>query len=97
MSGREPKNSPERLEPREPASDMPIETPDLDDIGTGEAEMQADDELAILGERQVEPEDAGLSEEDDDNPYQESDEALPDDEEEAEISRDPEREGHRFE
>ena len=96
MSGREPKNSPEPIEPLEPAS-MPIETPDLDDIGTGEAEMQADDELAILGERQVEPDDAGLSEEDDDNPYQESDEALPDDEEEAEISRDPEREGHRFE
>ena len=85
------------IEPREPASDMPIETPDLDDIGAGEAEMQADDELAILGERQVEPDDAGLSEEDDDNPYQESDEALPDDEEEVEISRDPEREGHRFE
>ena len=97
MSGREPKNSPERNEPLESASTMPIETPDLEDIETGDAEMQADDELAILGERQVDADDAGLPEEDDDNPYQESDEALPDDEEEAEISRDPEREGHRFE
>lgn len=32
---------------------------------------------------------SGLDEEDDDNPYQESDEALPDDEEEAAIRRDP--------
>jgi hypothetical protein len=97
MSGKEPKNSPERIEPREPAPDMPIETQDWDDIGGEEVEVQADDELAILGERQVESADTGLSEDDDDNPYQESDEALPDDEEEAEITRDPEREGHRFE
>ncbi len=98
MSGREAKNSPERIEPREPASRTPIETQDWDDIGAEEVDVLADDELAILGERQVESEDAGgLSEDDDDNPYQESDEALPDDEEEAEIARDPEREGHRFE
>ena len=32
---------------------------------------------------------AELPEEDDDNPYQESDEALPDDEEERAISRNP--------
>ena len=57
----------------------------------------ADDELAIRGEHLVESEDAGdLSEDDDDNAYQESDEALPDDEEEREIARDPEREGRRF-
>ncbi|MBZ9708164.1 hypothetical protein FJ970_28060 [Mesorhizobium sp. B2-1-8] len=37
-----------------------------------------------------------LPEEDDDNAYQESDEALPDDIEEAAISRDPSREGGRF-
>lgn len=37
-----------------------------------------------------------LEEEDDDNPYQESDEALPDDAEEAAISRNPSREGGRF-
>jgi hypothetical protein len=33
-----------------------------------------------------------LPEEDDDNPYQESDEALPDDVEEAVLSRDPSKE-----
>jgi hypothetical protein len=37
-----------------------------------------------------------LPEEDDDNPYQESDEALPDDLEEKVIQRDPSREGSRF-
>jgi hypothetical protein len=37
-----------------------------------------------------------LPDEDDDNPYQESDEALPDDTEEAAISRDPSKEGTRF-
>jgi hypothetical protein len=89
------KNSPERTEVRETPSRMPIETQDWDEIGT--EEVQADDELSIRGERQVESEDAGdLSEDDDDNPYQESDEALPDDEEEKEISFDPEREGRRF-
>ncbi|ESY95244.1 hypothetical protein NKI12_05695 [Mesorhizobium australicum] len=40
--------------------------------------------------------DGELPEEDDDNPYQESDEALPDDVEEAVLSRDPSREGGRF-
>lgn len=35
-------------------------------------------------------------EEDDDNAYQESDEALPDDAEEAAIDRRPSREGGRF-
>jgi hypothetical protein len=34
--------------------------------------------------------------EDDDNPYQESDEALPDDSEEAALTRDPSKEGSRF-
>ncbi|MDX8540550.1 hypothetical protein EN858_10860 [Mesorhizobium sp. M4B.F.Ca.ET.215.01.1.1] len=48
------------------------------------------------------PESAGiekegeLPEEDDDNPYQESDEALPDDAEEAAIKRDPARRGGPF-
>ncbi|MEZ2333911.1 hypothetical protein AB6802_29720 [Mesorhizobium sp. RCC_202] len=37
-----------------------------------------------------------LPEEDDDNPYQDSDEALPDDEEERALKRDPSREGSRF-
>lgn len=37
-----------------------------------------------------------LPEEDDDNPYQESDEALPDDLEEAVLRKDPSKEGSRF-
>lgn len=37
-----------------------------------------------------------LPEEDDDNPAQESDEALPNDEEERVLSRDPSKEGSRF-
>jgi hypothetical protein len=37
-----------------------------------------------------------LPEEDDDNPYQNSDEALPDDEEEKVISRNPSKEGGLF-
>jgi len=40
--------------------------------------------------------DGSLPEEDDDNEYQESDEALPDDREERAIARDPDREGGRF-
>lgn len=35
-------------------------------------------------------------EEDDDNPYQNSDEALPEDGEEAALARDPSKEGGRF-
>jgi hypothetical protein len=34
-----------------------------------------------------------LPDEDDDNPYQDSDEALPDDREERSIARDPDRDG----
>ncbi|SFQ17517.1 hypothetical protein SAMN03159463_05864 [Mesorhizobium sp. NFR06] len=37
-----------------------------------------------------------LPEEDDDNPDQESDEALPNDDEERVLSRDPSQEGSRF-
>ncbi len=37
-----------------------------------------------------------LPDEDDDNPYQESDEALPDDLEEAVLRKDPSKEGSRF-
>lgn len=48
-------------------------------------------------EQEIEGEVPGdLPEEDDDNPYQESDEALPDDLEEMVIQRDPSREGSRF-
>ncbi|MEP7454584.1 hypothetical protein [Phyllobacterium sp. SB3] len=95
MMAEKSKNSAVQEESQKKPARTPIETQDWDEVGA--AEVQADDDLAILGGRQLESEDAGdLSEDDDDNPYQESDEALPDDEEEAEIAFDPEREGHRF-
>lgn len=95
MMNEKTKNSDVQGENEEKSTRTPIETQDWDEVGA--AEVQADDDLAILGGRQLESEDAGdLSEDDDDNPYQDSDEALPDDEEEAEIAFDPEREGHRF-
>ncbi|KFB10135.1 hypothetical protein [Nitratireductor basaltis] len=40
--------------------------------------------------------DGELPEEDDDNPYQESDDALPDRAEERALRRDPSKEGERF-
>ncbi|TPM40675.1 hypothetical protein [Mesorhizobium sp. B2-3-4] len=53
--------------------------------------------LPDSGSLEGEPgQEGNLPEEDDDNAYQDSDEALPDDIEEAAISRDPSREGSRF-
>ncbi|EJN04306.1 hypothetical protein [Phyllobacterium sp. YR531] len=95
MTDEKAKSSTAQNENQEKPLRTPIETQDWDEVGS--SEVQADDELVISGGRQVESEDAGdLSEDDDDNPYQESDEALPDDKEEAEIALDPEREGRRF-
>ncbi|WP_434721419.1 hypothetical protein [Mesorhizobium sp. RIZ17] len=55
------------------------------------------DGVAVNGDPGDDMEPQGvLPEEDDDNPYQESDEALPDDEEERVLSRDPSKEGSRF-
>jgi hypothetical protein len=70
-----------------------LEQTDWDDIEAAdpfEPEAELEDE-EIEGEVPGE-----LEEEDDDNPYQESDEALPDDLEEKVIQRDPSREGSRF-
>ncbi|MEW6635056.1 MAG: hypothetical protein AB1440_29650 [Pseudomonadota bacterium] len=53
------------------------------------------DIVAVNGDPQNETE-GQLPEEDDDNPFQESDEALPGDEEERVLSRDPSKEGSRF-
>ena len=53
--------------------------------------------LADLPEDMLEDEpDGDLPEEDNDNPFQESDEALPDDLEEAVLRKDPSRESSRF-
>ncbi|AZO12055.1 MULTISPECIES: hypothetical protein [unclassified Mesorhizobium] len=55
------------------------------------------DSVAVNGDPQDDVEAEGtLPEEDDDNPYQNSDEALPEDEEERVLSRDPSKEGSRF-
>lgn len=53
--------------------------------------------LADLPEELIDDEPGGdLPEEDDDNPFQESDEALPDDLEERVLDKDPSRQGSRF-
>lgn len=53
--------------------------------------------LADLPEELIDDEpDGDLPEEDDDNPFQESDEALPDDVEEMVLDKDPSRQGSRF-
>ncbi|RWM15602.1 MAG: hypothetical protein EOR72_12770 [Mesorhizobium sp.] len=55
------------------------------------------DRVAVNGDPQDDAEARGdLPEEDDDNPFQDSDEALPDDEEERVLSKDPSKEGSRF-
>ncbi|MBZ9848259.1 hypothetical protein LB565_09720 [Mesorhizobium sp. CA14] len=55
------------------------------------------DSVAVNGDPQDDAEAEGdLPEEDDDNPFQESDEALPDDQEERVLSKDPSKEGSRF-
>jgi hypothetical protein len=95
MISEKTKNSPEKTKGREYPTRKLIKTRDWNEVGAEKAPM--DDELAIRGERHVASENAGdLSEDDDDNPYQNSDDALPDDEEEDEIANDPERERHRF-
>ena len=60
--------------------DLPVPAEEIETIGPGGLEQDAAQSL----------------EEEDDNPYQESDEALPDDEEEAAINRDLYREGTFF-
>ena len=63
----------------------------------GESGAITPDSLPENGDFRYEPEDDGeLPEEEDDNAYQNSDEALPDDREERAIARDPSREGGRF-
>ncbi|MEO3997262.1 hypothetical protein [Mesorhizobium sp. CAU 1732] len=71
-----------------------IEQVDWDDVDAGEPDGDVPPEIAELdGE---EEQSGDLPEEDDDNPYQNSDEALPDDLDERVISRDPSKEGGRF-
>lgn len=89
----DPRSRPGRLDDPVGETDAPARAkPDWDDIGTrGVAGVPAGD----APPPQDEP-DGDLPEEDDDNAYQNSDEALPDDKEERAIARDPDREGGRF-
>ncbi|CDX22520.1 conserved hypothetical protein [Mesorhizobium sp. ORS 3324] len=71
-----------------------IEQQDWDALEGGKIQP---DSVAVDGDPQDDVEPKGtLPEEDDDNAYQESDEALPNDEEERALSRDPSKEGTRF-
>jgi len=75
----DPRKTPES-NPEDVAEDAPaLEQQDWDAVVTGDL---IPDSIAETGD---------LPEEDDDNPYQNSDEALPDDREEVAISRDTSR------
>jgi hypothetical protein len=75
---------------REPEEKPEAARLDWDLVGS-EPVAANDEEGPVEGEQP-----GDLPEEDDDNPYQESDEALPDDAEEKVIDRNPGREETRF-
>jgi hypothetical protein len=62
------------------------------DLFDDESDLVPLDEIENLDDDEAED----VTGQDDDNPYQESDEALPDDDEERSIARDNSREGTRF-
>lgn len=71
-----------------------LEEQDWDAIRSGRI---APDSVPENGDLRYDADPSGaLPEEDDDNPYQQSDEALPDEREEAAIRRNPGKEGGRF-
>lgn len=71
-----------------------LEQPDWEAVGSGEIAPDSIPQDGDLGQDAERP--GEVRAEDDDNPYQNSDEALPGDKEEAAIERDPSREGGRF-
>jgi len=89
----------DRANDNQPLEGAPtIEKADWDDIGARgmkPSDAPANGDLRFGGAPSAEPS-GELPGEDDDNEYQESDEALPDDEEERAIARDPAKEGSRF-
>lgn len=84
-----------RDEEEDARSEAPtLQQQDWDAIISGAIEP---DSVPENGDLRYDPEKAGdAPDEDDDNAYQHSDEALPDDREEAAIRRNPDREGGRF-
>ena len=70
-----------------------LEERDWEAVGGDEVSPE---EIAENGDFRYDGDEDELPEEDDDNAYQESDEALPDDAEERALDRDPSKEGSRF-
>jgi hypothetical protein len=83
--------------PRKTAARTPDEElPDVPAMAEQDwSEIEGAD-VAVEGNSPVSKPNGDLAEEEDDNPYQGSDEALPDDAEERVLSRDPSKEGSRF-
>jgi hypothetical protein len=79
-----------------PPDETPVKTQDWDQFGGDEVELDIENEDILAHVEDIEEEEAEEEIDSDDNPYQESDEALPDDEEEAAINRNPSRQGGRF-
>jgi hypothetical protein len=79
-----------------PTTETPIKTQDRDQLGDDAVDLDVENADVLAHVEEIEEKEAEEAVDNDDNPYQESDEALPDDEEEASISRDPSREGSRF-
>lgn len=86
---------------------LPVNLPDDDLLGDDELDTEDavlaeadlfDDESDLVPLDELEEEEDGddVTGQDDDNPYGESDEALPDDAEERSIAREDSREGGRF-
>lgn len=90
----DPRRKPDRPEDETRNEGPALEEQDWEAIESGAI---TPDSIPENGDLRYDAEPPGEApEEDDDNPYQDSDEALPDDREENAIARDPSREGSRF-
>jgi hypothetical protein len=79
------------MDPRKPVPENE-DALDEDILDVNVDDLSADGELSQSIEHELAEEEA----ESEDDPYQESDDALPDDEEERVIDRNPSREGGKF-
>lgn len=98
MSAKRKQDAPDQAEDRTEEQRGPtLEQEDWDAVkGAEAAPTGVPDEGDLRQEPINAPEPDDLPEEDDDNPYRESDEALPDEEEEAALARDPSKQKSRF-
>lgn len=76
--------------PEEDRNQLGMRQPDWDALAAGDAAASFSQ---MNGQKSQDP---ATEDEEDDNPFQESDEALPDDREERALDRDPSKEGSRF-